>query len=205
VQRSLASLAYNFFLTEPRYSLAVDDPANIWAIGLLFIVGCIVSAVASVAKRKADDAALLRRQAATLQRYGRQAAGSDHSRPLISVTADTLATLFNRPAAVILLSDAAESSVEMRGDIQQLSNAETDAARASLTQRRQVPAGIYPFDASRFDFWPVETPAGEKAVIGLAFDPDERPATPEILVEIVASLFALALDSQRACPARGAA
>ena len=26
----LGALAYNFFLTEPRYSLAVDDPANIW-------------------------------------------------------------------------------------------------------------------------------------------------------------------------------
>jgi K+-sensing histidine kinase KdpD len=32
----LGALAYNFFLTEPRYSLVVDDPANIWAIGLLF-------------------------------------------------------------------------------------------------------------------------------------------------------------------------
>ena len=29
----LGALAFNFFLTEPRYSLAVDDPANVWAIG----------------------------------------------------------------------------------------------------------------------------------------------------------------------------
>jgi K+-sensing histidine kinase KdpD len=42
----LGALAFNFFLTEPRYSLAVDDPANIWAIGLLFVVGLIVSGVA---------------------------------------------------------------------------------------------------------------------------------------------------------------
>jgi K+-sensing histidine kinase KdpD len=42
----LGALAFNFFLTEPRYSLAVDDPANIWAIGLLFVVGVIVSGVA---------------------------------------------------------------------------------------------------------------------------------------------------------------
>jgi hypothetical protein len=31
----LGALAFNFFLIEPRYSLAVDDPANMWAIGLL--------------------------------------------------------------------------------------------------------------------------------------------------------------------------
>ncbi|MFZ0403499.1 MAG: DUF4118 domain-containing protein, partial [Pseudolabrys sp.] len=35
----LGALAFNFFLTEPRYSLAVDDPANVWAIGLLVVVG----------------------------------------------------------------------------------------------------------------------------------------------------------------------
>ena len=42
----LGALAFNFFLTEPRYTLAVDDPANIWAIGLLFVVELIVSGVA---------------------------------------------------------------------------------------------------------------------------------------------------------------
>ena len=42
----LGALAFNFFLTEPRYTLLVDDPANVWAIGLLFVVGLIVSGVA---------------------------------------------------------------------------------------------------------------------------------------------------------------
>ena len=42
----LGALAFNFFLTEPRYSLAVDDPSNVWAIALLFVVGIIVSGVA---------------------------------------------------------------------------------------------------------------------------------------------------------------
>ena len=54
----LGALAYNFFLTEPRYTLRVDDPANIWAIGLLFVVGCIASAVASTSRRRALEAAL---------------------------------------------------------------------------------------------------------------------------------------------------
>lgn len=42
----LGTLAFNFFLTEPRYSLTVDDPSNIWAIGLLFVVGLVASGVA---------------------------------------------------------------------------------------------------------------------------------------------------------------
>ena len=53
----LGALAFNFFLTEPRYSLAVDDAANIWAIGLLFVVGLIVSGVAFTSRRRAAEAA----------------------------------------------------------------------------------------------------------------------------------------------------
>jgi K+-sensing histidine kinase KdpD len=63
----LGPLAFNFFLTEPRYTLAVDDPANIWAIGLLFVVGLIVSGVAFTSGRRAAEAALLRKQATVLQ------------------------------------------------------------------------------------------------------------------------------------------
>jgi two-component system sensor histidine kinase KdpD len=63
----LGALAYNFFLTEPRYTLVVDDTANIWAIGLLFVVGLIVSGVAFTSRRRAVEAALMRRQATVLQ------------------------------------------------------------------------------------------------------------------------------------------
>jgi K+-sensing histidine kinase KdpD len=58
----LGALAFNFFLTEPRYSLAVDDPTNIWAIGLLFVVGLTVSGVAFISRQRATEAAPLRRQ-----------------------------------------------------------------------------------------------------------------------------------------------
>jgi K+-sensing histidine kinase KdpD len=197
----LGSLAYNFFLTEPRYSLEVEDPAYIWAIGLLFVVGCITSAVASIARRKADEALVLKQQAAVLRRYSSEAA-SGNSRSIVSTTADTLETLFRVPAVVILISEGQENSIEKRGQIKLLNQVETEAVEWSLTNRRPVTAGIYPFDASRFDFWPVVALAGQKAVIGLAFDPDERPVTPGALVETVGNLFALALDNQQVARSR---
>ena len=57
-------------------------------------------------------------------------------------------------------------------------------------------SGVYPNLASRFDFWPVETAEGQHAVIGLAFDPDERPSAPDVLVNIVVRVLALVLDRQ---------
>jgi two-component system sensor histidine kinase KdpD len=191
----LGALAYNYFLTEPRYSFEVEDPAYIWAIGLLFVVGCITSATASVARRKADDALLLKQQIAVLRLYSREAA-SGNSRSIVSTTANILETLFRVPTVVVLIWEGGENSIEKRGQIELLSQVETQALEWSLANRRPVTAGIYPFDASRFDFWPAVSPAGQKAVIGLAFDPDERPNTPGTLVEIVASVFALALDGQ---------
>ena len=60
-----------------------------------------------------------------------------------------------------------------------------------------VRGGIYPDLASRFDFWPVKTAEGPNAVIGLAFDPDERPSAPDAVVDIVRSILALVLDRQQ--------
>jgi K+-sensing histidine kinase KdpD len=54
----LGALAFNFFLTEPRYSLVIDDPSNIWAMALLFVVGLIVSGVAFTSHRRATEASL---------------------------------------------------------------------------------------------------------------------------------------------------
>jgi hypothetical protein len=59
-----------------------------------------------------------------------------------------------------------------------------------------VRRGVYPNLASRFDFWPVETAEGQNAVIGLAFDPDERPSAPDVLVDIVVRVLALVLYRQ---------
>jgi hypothetical protein len=42
------------------------------------------------------------------------------------------------------------------------------------------------------------TAEGQNAVIGLAFDPDERPSEPDRLVNIVGSVLALVLDRQHA-------
>jgi K+-sensing histidine kinase KdpD len=191
----LGALAYNFFLTEPRYTLIVDDPANIWAIGLLFVVGCIASAVASTARRRANDVALLQRQAAALQIYSRDALAGDNTRAIIFDTASALEALFRVPVVVMTLSEAAVELIEKRGNFELL-EVELEAGRSILTTGKLIPAGVYPFDTSRFDFWPVATPTGRQAVIGLAFDPDERPLAPSVLVEIVGSVLALALDRQ---------
>lgn len=189
----LGALAYNFFLTEPRYTLVVNDPANIWAIGLLFLVGLIVSGVAYTSRRRATDAALMRRQATVLQGYSRDVVAADNTKAIVSITSQALAALFQVPVVVMLVTEGKVVSVNKVGGLEPL-EADIEAAQSSLVMGTVARAGTYPTLASRFDFWPVATAVGQCAVIGLAFDPDERPSAPDTLVDIVGSVLALALD-----------
>ena len=196
----LGALAYNFFLTEPRYSLVVDDPANIWAIGLLFVVGLIVSGIAFTSRRRAMDSARLRRQATVLQGYSRDVVAADNEKAIAAITSSALAALFQVPVVVILVTEGKVVSVERVGGVEP-QEADFEAAQ-SLATGTVVRAGVYP-SASRFDFWSVATAVGQ-AVIGLAFEPDERPSAPDTLVDIVGGILALALDRQRFLVSRNA-
>ena len=197
----LGALAFNFFLTEPRYSLAVDDPANIWAIGLLFVVGVIASGVAFTSRQRATEAALLRRQVTVLQGYSHDVVAADNTNAIVSITSQALAALFQVPVVVMLFKEDRVVSLDQVGDVEP-QEAELEAARSSLATGTVVRTGIYPNLASRFDFWPVETAEGQNAVIGLAFDPDERPSAPDVPVNIVVSVLALVLDRQVRRPAQ---
>ena len=199
----LGALAFNFFLTEPRYSLAVDDPANIWAIGLLFVVGLIVSGAAFTSRQRAAEAARLGRQMALLQGYSRDVVSAGHAQAIVTVTSSTLAALFQAPAVVMRVADGRVISLERTGDVEP-TEAELDAARSSLSTGTVSRGGVYPNLASRFDFWPVDGADGQNAVIGLAFDPDERPAEPDTLIHIVAGILALGLERRHARAGRDA-
>jgi len=199
----LGALAFNFFLTEPRYSLAVDDAANIWAIGLLFVVGLIVSGVAFTSRQRATEAALLKRQTAVLQGYSRDVVAADNTKAIVSITSQALAALFQVPAVVMLVTEDRVVSLEQVGDVEP-QEAELEAARSSLATGTVMRSGVYPNLASRFDFWPVQTAEGQNAAIGLAFDPDERPAAPDTLVNIVVRVLALVLERQHAQTRRDA-
>ena len=193
----LGALSFNFFLTEPRYSLAVDDPANIWAIGLLFVVGLIASGVAFTSHRRAAEAALLTRQQGILERYTRELVGAENARAAASAASRALAALFQVPAVVMLVDN---SEIVFREQIGGLQPQESDleAARSALTTGAVAHGGVYPNFTSRFDFWPLETSYGQKAALGIAFDPDERPRRPDDLINVVVRVLGLVLDRQHA-------
>ena len=139
----LGALAFNFFLTEPRYSLAVDDPANIWAIGLLFVVGLVVSGVAFTSRQRATEAALLRRQVTVLQGFSSNVVAADNTNVIVSITSQALAALFQVPVVVMLVTEDRVVSLEQVGDVEP-QEADLEAARSSLVAGTVVRSGDLP-------------------------------------------------------------
>ena len=125
----LGALAFNFFLTEPRYSLAVDDVSNIWAIALLFVVGVIVSGVAFTSRRRATEASLLRKQATIIEGYGRDVVTAGNADAIASIASRALAALFGVPAVVMLIAEGQVVSTKQTGDAKPEA-AELEAARS---------------------------------------------------------------------------
>src|SRR5215468_5196282 len=124
----LGALAFNFFLTEPRYSLVIDDPSNIWAMALLFVVGLIVSGVAFTSHRRAAEATLLRKRATVLQGFSRNAVAASNADAIASLASQALAALFRVPAVVMLVDGEKVVSIKRTGDAE-LGEAELEAAR----------------------------------------------------------------------------
>jgi K+-sensing histidine kinase KdpD len=147
----LGALCFNFFLTKPRYSLAVDDPANIWAICLLFVVGLIVSGVAFSSHRRATEAALLERQVSVLQRYTDELVAGDNVKAIVAVASRALSALFQVPAVAMLISEGKVVLLEQVGEVEPR-EADLEAARSSLTAGTLMQSEVYPNVASRFDF-----------------------------------------------------
>ncbi|MDA3623881.1 sensor histidine kinase KdpD [Saccharopolyspora sp. WRP15-2] len=61
----------NFFLTEPRYTLAIADPQNVATVTIMVLVGLLVAVVVDRAARLAEKAARARTEAALLASYSR--------------------------------------------------------------------------------------------------------------------------------------
>ena len=125
-----------------------------------------------------------------LQGYSRDLVAADNTKAIVSITSQALAALFQVPVVVMLVTEGTVVSFEKVGDVEP-HEAELEAARSSLATGTVARGSIYPDLASRFDFWPVKTAEGQNAVIGLAFDPDERPSAPDALAGIVRSILAL--------------
>lgn len=195
----LGALAFDFFLTAPRYSLTIDNPADIWAMCLLFVVGLIVSTVSFTSQRRAEEAARLTKQFGALEQYSREIPAAANLEAIASVTSRALASLFRLSSVALIVADEKTVAIRSTG-VMEPNRSEIEVARSSLATGDIVRGGVYPDVASRFDFWPIRTRKGASAVLGVAFDGDNRPSAAEAPVAIMVRILAASLEREELSP-----
>ena len=191
------AVAFNFFLIEPRYTLRIADPANVWALVLLIISAGIVSAVAAQSRRRALQALGALDQASALQTLARALAGASDRAGIARAGAEALAALFGAPATILIEEADSLEAVATAGGTE-LSAADIEAAEWAHSARLPTRGQAYPVERSDFDFWPLVTPQHLRLVLGVAISgrAESRPQSPELLVETVGRYLTVALDRE---------
>ena len=113
---------------------------------------------------------------------------------ILKAAATALNQIFHAPSVIFTGQAGSVRPVASAGGAV-ITGAEQEAAKEVLESKITARAETYPFDQSRFDFWPVATARDRGFVIGVDFTHArrERPAKPERFIEIVGGYLAIAL------------
>lgn len=177
--------AFDLFFVTPRYSLAVASPTDLWAIALLGLVAVLTSGLAARSRRRGLDAEREARRAEALRSLAHKVVEGAPRSAITVAAAETLSRIFEAPAIVAIARDG-DLGARASTDAAKLSKADEEAARWALQNGLPTRAQSFPFDAARFDFWPVKTSDGQAAVLGVEDGPREQTrAEAERYVELV--------------------
>lgn len=193
ISAMLSVAVFDFLFVEPRLSFRVASPTDLWALALLLIVAAIASTVAAQSRGRAVAASRAARQAEALHELAYAVIKAEPPAALIKTAATVLGRIFDAPAVVLTEQSAKLRPAAASGGAM-LSTADQEAADWALANDKPTRAETYPFDQAAFDFWPVQTPANRRLVLGvkLVNIPGGRPRDPDRQVELVAAYLSAA-------------
>jgi K+-sensing histidine kinase KdpD len=203
ISAMLSVAIFDFLFVEPRLSFRVASPTDLWALALLLVVAAIASTVGAQSHGRAVAARRAAQQAEALHGLAHAVIRAEPTPALIKTAASALGRIFDAPAIVLAEQSGKLSPVAASGGAI-LSPADQEAAQWALANDKPTRAETYPFDQAVFDFWPVQTPANHRLVLGviLAGRSDGRPQDPGRQVELVAAYLSAAATGAAAAPGR---
>ena len=184
------SIAFDFFFTEPYYSLTMTKPSEIWAAVLLFVIASIVTSVAAQSRRRAMEAREAAERAQALQALAHTVIEGRSQSQILQAAATALHRIFRAPAAILMQCENRFEAVATAGSAQI-----TEASRRPRggPSSHDTPEGIPIHTGGLFDSWPISTPA-VNCVLGVDFVhvARARPHSPEQIIEVIAASVAAA-------------
>lgn len=190
-------LCVNFLFTEPRYTLAVDDPEALFTLGVLLVIGLLVSSLTARLRERSLLAQQRGLRAEQLAMLGQELTGSTGTLQIVAAAEQRLHSLLGLEAAILLPPAAAGRRIaasalrwpDPGGRILQAAQRALDegtATGAGCAVACEVPAILLPLLA----------PDRVLGVLAVRADPVAAPADADRrrLFEAFAAQIALALQ-----------
>ena len=115
---------------------------------------------------------------------------------VLQAAATALHRIFRAPAIVFVEGEPGAADAFLTAGVAKVTQADEEAARGAASTQLGTRGETYPHDRTYFDFWPVSTQVSRGCAVGVDFVhswSQERPASPEKLVEGVAGYVAAAM------------
>ncbi len=198
VASALGTLAFDFFLVPPRFTLAVDDTEYLLTFLGLFVVGVLISSLTERFKLQAATAERRASETAILNELSRDLAAAGSLDAIMDAIIGNIAETFGREVAVLLPGTSASDRLEVWGHTRGflLDAREHEVALWAYDHGQVAGRGTTTLASAEARYLPLKTARGAVGVLGVQpidpavhLTPDQRR-----LLEAFASLAALAVE-----------
>lgn len=194
----IATLAFNFFFTEPYRTLRINSPSDIVTVAALFMVAVVTSQLASAMRTQAQIAAERAARNATIAGLARRLLSCTDREAVAEVVVTDLARLFDCHA-VFAAGDTPPAILAAQPPAHALAPNDLAALGAALAEGKRTGRGVQRVAHADWQFHPLIGAGKVHAAIGLARS-DGRPPIAESQHELLGNLLdqaALALERAR--------
>ncbi|WP_285709451.1 DUF4118 domain-containing protein [Erythrobacter oryzae] len=194
----LATLAFNFFFTEPYHTLQITSAADILTVAALFLVAVVTSQLASAMRTQTQLAAASAARNATIAGLARRLIPCTDRESIAEVVTEDLARLFDCHVVFAANEDPPQVLADLPASPTLAPN-DHAALAAAIEERRVTGRGIAHVSPTDWQFHPVVGAGKTHAAVGLA-RPDGRSPVSETTRELLGNLLdqaALALERAR--------
>lgn len=173
---ALATLAFNFFFTEPFHTLRITSPADVVTVLALLLVAVVTSQLASAMRSQTQLAAANAARNATIAGLARRLLPCTDRQAVAQVVVADLARLF---ASHAIFADNGEPPLILAAEPPAPALAPNDdaALATALSERRMTGRGLQQVSPSDWQFHPVIGQGLIHGAIGLARPDGTAPVT----------------------------
>ncbi|MGV3552176.1 ATP-binding protein [Rhizobium sp.] len=190
----LSALAYNFSFIQPLGTLDIASPHEVFAFGVFIAAAIAAGGIASRVREQRAVAIERARVTEALYDLSSKLSAASRSDDVVWAAATQLNSLLKRQVVFYLPNEAGPTLAASwpPDDVPEV--IDTTAARWAFEKKEPAGAGTGTLPSSRYQFRPLQSPAGIVGVCGYRFDTLPLDSTEQRIFEATIHQVAVAID-----------